>query len=88
MWKTLWRAWMQRAINGGAADSLVFALRECDKIVSAQMPFLAEEHVDDEIALTRPFGAGRSETIEIRQRSGHGEILRPSACLPRPKSRC
>ena len=44
---------LQRAIDRGAADALIFATDQVDQIVGAQMAFLAEEGVDDQIALVR-----------------------------------
>jgi hypothetical protein len=62
---------LQRAVDGGAAQSVIFALDEIDEIIGAQMSLLAEEHVDDQIAFAGPLGAGRSQTIQIRQSSSH-----------------
>ena len=56
---------LQRAVDGGAADAVIFALDQIDEIVGAEVSLLAEEHVDDQIALARPLGAGRAEPIEI-----------------------
>ena len=57
---------LQRAIDGGAADAVVFALDQVDQIVGAQMSLLPEEHVDDQVALAGALGAGRPQPIEIR----------------------
>jgi hypothetical protein len=64
---------LQRAVNGGPADPLIFALGQRDEIVGTEVPLLTEKHIDDQIALARPLGAGRSQSIEIRQRSRHAK---------------
>ena len=50
---------LQRAVDGGAADAVIFAADEIDEIVGAQVPFLAQEHVDDLLALAGALAAGR-----------------------------
>ena len=67
---------LQGAVDGGAADPLVLALDQIDEIVGAQVSLLAEEHVDDQVALARPLGAGRPQPIEIRngRRCGHRSL--------------
>ena len=57
---------LQRAVDGGPADAMIFALDQIDEIVGAQVSLLAEEDVDDQIALARPLRAGRAEPIEVR----------------------
>ena len=47
---------LQRAVDGGAADAMVFALDEIDQIVGAEVPLLTEEHVDDQVALAGALG--------------------------------
>ena len=56
---------LQRPVDRGPADAMVFALDQFDQIVRAEVAFLAEEHSHDEIALARPLGAGRTKPIEI-----------------------
>ena len=51
---------LQRAVDGGAADALVFALDQIDEIVGAEVPLLAQEHVDDLVALAGALAAGRA----------------------------
>ena len=64
---------LQRAVDGGAADAVVFALDEVDEVVGAEVAFLLQEHVDDLFPLARTFRAGGSELIEIEQGAGgHG----------------
>ena len=50
---------LQRAVDGGAADAMVFAANEIDQIVGAEVPFLAQEDVDDLLALAGALAAGR-----------------------------
>ena len=38
---------LQRAIDGRPADAMVVAANQIDEVVGAEMPFLAQEHVDD-----------------------------------------
>src|SRR4029450_12103179 len=51
---------LQRAVDGGAADFLIFPLDQVVQIVGSQMSFLVEKDIDDEIAL-----AGRSEERRV-----------------------
>ena len=72
---------LQRAVDGRPADAMVLALDQLDEIVGAQVSLLAEEHVDDQIALAGPLGAGGPQPIEIGTwpvASGH----RPSLPCP------
>ena len=62
---------LQRAVDRGPADAMIFALDEVDEIVGAQVSLLAEEHVDDQVALAGPLGAGRPKLIEVGQGCGH-----------------
>ena len=48
---------LQRAVDGGAADAVIFVADEIDEIVGAEMPFLAQEHVDDLLALAGALAA-------------------------------
>ena len=66
---------LQRAVDGGAADALVFVPDEVDEIVGAEVPFLAEEHVDDLLPLAGALAARTASAVaEIVERSvGHGE---------------
>src|SRR5262245_5474350 len=61
---------LQRAINRRTADPLIFAADQIDEIICGEMSFLAEEDVDDEIALARPLAAGRAKTLDERSRRG------------------
>ena len=62
---------LQRAVDGGAADFLIFLADQIVQIVGGQMSFLAEEHIDDEIALAGAFAAGRPEAVEVGGRRFH-----------------
>ncbi len=57
---------LQRAVDGGAADAVIFASDEIDEIVGAQVPFLAQEHVDDLLPLAGAFAARRLQSRDIR----------------------
>ena len=63
---------LQRAVDGGAADAVIFAADEVDEIVGAQVSFLAQEHVDDLLALAGALAAGRLQPAEI----GKADVMR------------
>ena len=50
---------LQRAVDGGAADATVVLADDVHQIVGAQVTFLAQEHVDDLLALARALAALR-----------------------------
>ena len=56
---------LQRAVDGGAADALIFAPDEVDEVVGAEVPFLAQEHVDDLFPLAGALAARRLEPGEV-----------------------
>src|SRR5258705_11951324 len=62
---------LQRAIDGGAADALIFAADEIHEIIRTQVTFLAQEHVDDLFPLAGPLAAVRLEPAEIRKVAIH-----------------
>src|SRR5262245_20427934 len=62
---------LQRSVDGGAADSLVFAPDQIDQVVGAQVSLLAEEDVDDLFALARAFAAVWLQPAEIRKSAVH-----------------
>ena len=68
---------LQRAVDRGAADPLILALDQIDEIVGAEVSLLAEEHVDDQVALAGALGAGRPQPVEI----GNGRRWWPSVPL-------
>src|SRR6185369_14752715 len=83
---------LQRAVHRGATDSAVFAPDEIDEIVSAEVPLLAEEDVDDLFALARAFAAVWLQPAEIRKRAVHRYPARPTCggadlSGPRPVTR-
>ena len=55
---------LQRAVDSRAADPLVLAPDQIDEIVGGEVPLLAEEHIDDEIAFARALAAGRAKALE------------------------
>ena len=65
----------QRAVDGRAADAVIFALDQSDQIVGAEVSLLLEERVDDQVALAGTLGAGRAETIEIGNGRAGGHDL-------------
>ena len=67
---------LQRAVDGGAADALVFAADEIDEVVGAEVPFLAQEHVDDLFPLAGPLAARRLQPGEILEGGRHGGLRR------------
>ena len=77
---------LQRAVDGGAADLLVFAADQIVEIVGGEVPLLAEEHVDDEIALAGAFAAGGPEAVEVRRRRFHGQLSTPRCQLKPARS--
>ncbi len=80
---------LQRAVDGGAADPLILAADQIDQIVGGEVAFLAQEHVDDEIALAGTLAAGRSKALD----EGTSERIpsaqaRSSKCSNRNRGRC
>ena len=67
---------LQRAIDGGAADALVFLAHQVDEIVGAQMAFLAQEDADDEVAFTGAFAAGGPQAFDVVCLRVHGDRAR------------
>ena len=56
---------LQRAVDGRAADAAIFLADEIDEVVGAEVPFLAEEHVDDEVAFAGPFASSRAHAFDV-----------------------
>ena len=50
---------------------VILAADQIDEIVGAEVPFLAQEDVDDEIALAGALAAGRPQPAEIRKSDVH-----------------
>jgi hypothetical protein len=65
---------LQRAVDGGAADSVVFVADEIDEIVGAEMSLLPEEHVHDLLALAGALAPRRLEFAEILEGSTHVQV--------------
>ena len=78
---------LQRAIDRRAADPVILALDQVDQIVGTEVSLLLEEHVDDQIALAGPLGAGRAETIEIGDGRAGGHDLNAAFLTPRTMNR-
>src|SRR5262245_36597274 len=68
---------LQRAVDGGAADSSVLTPDQIDERVGAQMALLAKKDADNQVALRRPAAAGRTMLLNELGRGLHGQ---PSAC--------
>jgi hypothetical protein len=58
---------LQGAIDGGAADAMVFFANQIDEIVGAEMTFLTQEDVDNLLPLTGALAARRRQSAEIRE---------------------
>ena len=56
---------LQRAVDRGAADAAIFLADEIDEIVGAEMSFLPEERIDDEIAFAGAFAAGGAHAFDV-----------------------
>jgi hypothetical protein len=56
---------LQGAVDGRAADSMIFAANEIDEVVGAEVTLLTEEDVDDLLPLARPLAADRLESAQI-----------------------
>ena len=67
---------LQRAVDGGAADALVFAADEVDQIVGADVALLPQEDVDDEVALAGALAAGRAQAVDEGRGGLHGRLRR------------
>ncbi len=55
---------LQRPVHGRTADRLVGSPDEIDEVIGAEVPLLAEEDADDEVALARPPAAGRAQLLD------------------------
>ena len=58
---------LQRAVDGRAADAMVFLADQIDEIVGAEVTFLTQEHVDDLLPLAGALAARRLQPAEIRE---------------------
>ena len=65
---------LQRAVDRGPADAMVVAPDEIDQIVRAQVPFLAEEDVDNLLPLARALAPERFKAREIGQGLRHAGL--------------
>ena len=64
---------LQRAVDRGPADLLIFAAYQIDEVVGADMPFLTQEHVDDLLPLTGPFPARGFEPGQVLKGGRHAK---------------
>ena len=76
---------LQRAVHRRAADASIFLADEIDEIVRAEVPLLAQERIDDEIALAGALAASRAHAFDINgsactSGSGQGRSLNPERC--------
>ena len=56
---------LQGAVHGRPADAAIFLADQIDEVVCAEVPFLAEECVDDEIAFTGSFASSRAHAFNV-----------------------
>ena len=68
---------LQGAVDGGAADARVLAADQVDEVVGAEVPLLAQEHVDDPIALAGSLPALGAKTRQVDGSGGH-HMRRPA----------
>ena len=66
---------LQRAVDRGPADALVLTADQIDELVGAEVPFLPQEDVDDEVALAGALAACGPQLST----SGGGESIRYAA---------
>jgi len=56
---------LQGAVDGGAADTVIFFANQIDEIVGAEMTFLTQEHVDNLLPLAGALATSRLQPTEI-----------------------
>ena len=56
---------LQRAIDGGPTDLLVFLPHQVDEVVGAEMAVLIQEDADDAVSLAGPLPALWAQAVEI-----------------------
>src|SRR5262245_57049399 len=69
---------LQRPVHSGSTDALIFTANDIDQIVSAEVTFLPQEHVDDLFPLARALAAVGLQPREVRKATIHA--LRRSVC--------
>src|SRR5829696_7431199 len=62
---------LQRPVDGGPADAGGLLAHALEQIVGADMPLLAEEHLDDPISLAGPFAAGWTKHGKVGKLARH-----------------
>ena len=60
---------LQRAVHGGAPDARILATDEIAQIVRAQMTLLADEDIEDSIALGGALAAGWPQARNVGKRT-------------------
>src|ERR671912_1608374 len=65
---------LQRAVDGGSADALIFAPDQIDEIIGAQVSLLPEEHIHDLVTLAGTFRSRGAQPIDIRNGCGHSPL--------------
>ena len=56
---------LQCSVDCRATDALILAPDQIDQVIGAEMPFLTQKDVEDEIPFARAFGPSGTNTIEI-----------------------
>src|SRR5688572_9007059 len=56
---------LQSAIDSRAADAAIFLADELDEVIRAEVPLLAQEGIDDEVALAGALTASRAHAFDI-----------------------
>ena len=89
---------LQRAVHRRAADALVFAADEINEIVGAEVPLLAEENVEDLLALAGTLAAFGLEAIDGKWKvhlkvkgskvKGHKSCQRLQVKVQVPSTKC
>ena len=62
---------LERAVDRGPADLLIFSADQIVQVVRREVAFLAKEDIDDEVALAGTLAAGRPQAIEVGGRRFH-----------------
>ena len=62
---------LQGAVDGGAADALIFAANQVNEIVGAEVAFLAQEHIDNLFPLAGTLAAGGLQPADVRKGREH-----------------
>lgn len=63
---------LQGAVDGGAADAVVFLAYQIDEIVGTEMAFLTKEDIDNLLPLAGALAARGRQPAEIREGTHKG----------------